>query len=152
MDGQIVTLPDRWIVGYAVRIQPMGADYGAIWRDGFDPHGDAVRRLAADPVYYGVYFGTDQPGWVDFVAGMVVPAGTPAPEGLVSRRLPGGTYARFDCTLSTIGATWGQIYRQWLPASGYAEAEDRPAIEAYPPAEMSPQAPVQIYVAVERVA
>jgi predicted transcriptional regulator YdeE len=148
MQPEIVQLPDRHILGSVARIEPMNADYVALWRNGFDPHESEVAALAVDPGYYGVYFGTDRPGWVDFVAGMVVGADVVAPEGLVLRPLPGGAYARFDCTLGTIGATWGAIYGQWLPTSGYAEDETRPALEYYPPGAMSPDAAVSIWVAI----
>lgn len=64
------------------------------------------------------------------------------------RPLPGSAYARFDCTLGTIGATWGAIHKEWLPTSGYTEDEGRPALENYPPDCLSPDAPVTIWVAV----
>ncbi|MFO7697444.1 MAG: GyrI-like domain-containing protein [Anaerolineae bacterium] len=86
---------------------------------------------------------------MDFVTGMMVAQGAPAPEGCLVRAVPGGTYARFDCTMATIGSTWGTIYGQWLPASGYTEDESRPAMEYYAPDAMGPEAPVVIYVAVK---
>jgi predicted transcriptional regulator YdeE len=152
MDVLVITLPDRWVMGVQARIQPMGADYGALWHDGFDPHAAEIEPLAVEEGYYGVYYPTGEPGWVDFVAGVVVPEGAPAPAGCVVRLLPGGAYARVDVTMAAIASTWGAIYGEWLPGSGYVEDEERPALEHYPPAEMSPQAPVSIFVAVRPVA
>ncbi len=149
MEAKIVQLPDRHVMGAVSRIEPMSADYMALWSKGFDPHAAAVAALATEQGYYGVYYGTDQPGWVDFMAGMVVGADAVAPKGLEVRPMPGGTYARFDCTLGTIGPTWGAIYGQWLPSSGYVEDYTRPALEYYPPETMSPDAAVTIWVAVQ---
>lgn len=89
----------------------------------------------------------DEPGWVDFVAGMIVPEGSRAPEECLVRAVPGGLYARIACTMSTIGGTWQEIYGQWLPASPYVEDEDRPAMEYCAPDAMGPNAPVIIHVA-----
>lgn len=147
MNTEIVTLPDRWIMGTQSRIQPMSADYGTIWAQGFDPHGNEIRPLALDPGYLGVYYSSGEPGWVDFVAGMVVAEGSQPPEGCIVRALPGGLYGRIPCTMATIGSTWGQIYGQWLPASAYVEDQTRPAMEYYPPDALGPDARVTIYVA-----
>lgn len=149
MQPTIVQLPERQVMGYTARIEPMRADYMVLWRDGFDPHQATVSAMATEPGYYGVFFASGLPGWVDFVAGMVVAAHASPPEGLVVRPLPGGAYARFECTMQTIGATWGAIYGQWLPASSYAADETRPPFEYYPPEAMSPDAAVSIWVAIK---
>ena len=39
-------------------------------------------------------------------------------------------YAVFECTLPTIGQTYGYIMEQWQPASGYQRA-DAPDFEVY---------------------
>lgn len=149
MDAAIVTLEDRLVLGSVARINPMAADYVRIWREGFDPHQPAVSRMAAEPGYYGVYYSSEEAGMVDFLAGMVVASDSAVPEGLKARPLPGGVYARFDVTLSTIGAAWAAIYSEWLPGSGYVEDPSRPALEYFAP-DMGegPDAPVAIYVAV----
>ena len=147
MDVRVVRLSDRWIMGTARRIEPASAPYEEIWRDDYDPHDAAVSALAVEPGYYGAYFGSEAPGQVDFVAGRIVPEGAEPPEGCLVRLIPGGTYARILCTMGTIGQTWSGIYAQWLPASDYAEAPDRPALEYYPPGAMDADSPVEIYVA-----
>ena len=124
MDAEMVQLADRQIMGYEARIEPMSADYPALWSQGFDPHGDAVRTLATEPGYYGVYYGTGEPGIVNFVAGMIVGPDAAPVEGLVVRSLPGGDYAA---------------------------DEARPGFEFYPPEAMRPDAPVAIYLAVKPV-
>jgi predicted transcriptional regulator YdeE len=149
MDVSIVELPDRWVMGTQTRIQPLGADYGTIWSLGFDPHLNEIQPLATEEGFYGIYFGREETGWVDFVAGMMVPDGAQPPAGCVARPVAGGTYARFDCTMATNGSTRSAIYGQWLPASAYAEDQSRPALEYYPPAAMDPQAPVVILTPVK---
>ncbi|MFO7697443.1 MAG: hypothetical protein R6X16_09835 [Anaerolineae bacterium] len=54
MNIEIVNMPERWVMGTQTRIQPMGADYGSIWAQGFDPHAHAIRPLATEPGYYGI--------------------------------------------------------------------------------------------------
>jgi predicted transcriptional regulator YdeE len=72
------------------------------------------------------------------------------PEGLTLRPVAGGSYARFDCTMSELSQTWGAIYSQWLPSSAYAEDETRPSIEYYPPdMDMGPEGKAEIYIAVK---
>lgn len=149
MDVKIVDLPDRRVMGTQTRIQPMGADYGALWSQGFDPHLSQIQPLASEEGFYGVYFGREEPGWVDFVAEMMVRKGTQPPAGGIVRPVPGGAYARVDCTMATIGSTWGAIYAEWLPSSPYSEDESRPALEYYPPVAMDPQAPVALFVPVK---
>ena len=149
MNAEIVVREDAQVLGITARIKPMEADYRELWDKQYGPHEDVVAALAAEKGCYGVYYGTDQEGVADFIAGMVVGDVGDVPEGLTLRELPGGQYAAFQCTLSTICNTWGNIYSQWLPASGYVEDESRPGIEHYPSDAMGTDAPVTIYVPVK---
>lgn len=133
MQVEIVQRKNAQVLGIMARINPMNADYGELWGKRFTPYEQVVEALAVESGYYGVYYGTDEPGMVDFVAGMMVGQVADVPEGLTLRAVPGGTYAAFACTMSTIGQTWSNIYSQWLPASEYVEDEARPAMEYYPP-------------------
>jgi len=137
MQAEIVQRQDTQILGIMARINPMDADYGELWGQRFTRYQQVVEALAVESGYYGVYYATDEPEMADFVAGMMVGQVADVPEGLTLRAVPGGTYGAFDCTLSTIGQTWGNIYSQWLPASEYTEDDTRPAMEYYPP-DMSP--------------
>jgi predicted transcriptional regulator YdeE len=105
MQVRIVQLAHRSVMGTETRIQPMGADYGTHWPLGFDPHLNEIQPLATEKGFYGIFFGREETGWVDFVAGMMVPEGALPPAGCVMRPVPGGTYARFDCTMAAIGST-----------------------------------------------
>lgn len=147
MQPEIVQLPDRYVMGCVARIEPMSADYPTLWSQGFAPHESSVSTIATEPGYYGVYYGTEQPEMVDFVAGIIVAADAEPIEDLALRDLPGGTYARFACTMETLGQTWGAIYSQWLPAGGYLVDETRPALEYFPPG-MDPEMTIWILVPV----
>jgi len=148
MKAEIVEREDAQVLGYMARINPMEADYAPLWEKGFDPHQKEIEALASEPAYYGVYYGTEEEGKTDFVAGMMVGEVVDVPEGLTLRDVPGGAYARFECTMSAIGPTWGAIYGQWLPSSGYTVDETRAALEYYPPDMQGPDTPVTIYVPV----
>ena len=93
-----------------------------------------VQPLAIEAAGYGVYFQTDQPGLCDVFGGMAVPPGANVPEGLVLREVPAAQYAVFECSLATIGATWGAIFAEWLPTSEYEEDRPRPCVEHSRPA------------------
>ena len=151
MNVEIVQLADRHVLGITTPINPMSADYRDIWDRLFMPHQQEVAAPATEKGYYGVYYGTGEEGVVDFMAGQVVAEGAGTPEGCTLRKLPGGTYAKFACTMPTIGPTWGGIYGQWLPSSDYAQDESaRPAIEYYPPGAEGPNSPVVIFVSVRQ--
>jgi predicted transcriptional regulator YdeE len=128
----------------------MNADYKDIWGNQFMPHHDAVRRFADGDGYYGVYFPSDEPGQVDFIAGMAADASAEASEGLVLRGLPGGQYAVVECAMEAIAQTWQTIYGEWLPKSdAYAADEERPCFEHFPPGADQGKVPLSIYVAVK---
>jgi len=148
MNAEIVNRQDAQVLGIIVRINPSEADYDDLWHRRFDPREPEVNRLAIDPGYVAVYYGTGQPDLMDFVAGMIVGDVTEVPEGLVLRALPGGMYAAFSCTLANLSDTWRAIFAEWLPSSGYAEDESRPGIEYFPPGTAGPDQPATIYVAV----
>lgn len=53
MNAEIVTLSERWVVGTQSRIQPVSADYGTIWAQGFDPHQNEIATVPSSPVTMG---------------------------------------------------------------------------------------------------
>lgn len=150
MDAKIVKRPGSYVLGIGARINPMEAEYGELWEKQFTPRHDEIKALATEDDYFGAYYGTEEEGMADFIAGMAVGELDQVPEGLVHREIPAGEYAAFECTMATIGPTWGAIYEQWLPESGYVEDETRPSLEQYPP-DMGegPDAPVTILVPIK---
>lgn len=150
MEAAIVNRSAEWIVGITARIDPRQADYKDLWENRFMPRHDEIMKLAAGRAYCGAYFPSPEAGKVDFVAGMIADESREVPEGLVRREIPGGLYASFHCTMSSIGPTWGTIYREWLPSSGYQEDETRPALEIYPPEMTRADSRLHLLVALKR--
>lgn len=135
------------VLGIQERIDPTRADYRAIWGR-FERRAEEVRALATEKAGYGVYFDCDEPARSDFVAGMAAAYPETVPTGLVLRQVPAATWAVFECAMATTGATWEGILGQWLPASGMAAAEGKPAYERFPPGCHEGAAPVTIHLAV----
>jgi predicted transcriptional regulator YdeE len=149
MEPKITTRESFTVLGVLNRIDPMSADYSTIWEKQFMPYHDTIRALANDTGYFGVYFGTEEPGKVDFIAGMSVGAVDHVPEGLVMREVPTAQYAVVDCGMDAIGPTWGFIYGEWLQKSDrYTEATEKACFEYFPPGIEKGEGKVSIHVPV----
>ncbi len=133
-EPQFVDREAFWVLGITERIEPMSADYHALWRR-YEARVAEVHATSSDPGCYGVYFPCEEAGRVDFIAGAVVPAEAAVADGLVKREVPAAHYAVFECRVSTIGATWGRIFGDWLPTSGYQADHSLPSFEYFPPVE-----------------
>ena len=118
--------------------------FAAIWKD-FETHHERIKPLSVDSNYYGVSFGAAQDGSFDYLAGMAVGPVETTPQGLEVREVAAATYAVFPCLVQTIGQTYGIIFGEWLPKSGYELAPAQPAFEQYPPAADT-SAPVLIHI------
>lgn len=62
------------------------------------------------------------------------------------RALPACREAVFECSLPTIGQTWGAIFGQWLPGSGHELDPSSACYERFPPGCHEGTAPVTIHV------
>ena len=140
-----------WVLGIQERANPMQIDYTAFWGR-FQERFAEIEPLATGPDGYGVYFPTGEEEVVDVFGGIAVPAGTEAPEGLVLREVPAAEYAVFECTMQTIGPTWGAIFGEWAPASEYDVDHTLPAFEQFPPGCHEGTEPVRIFVPVRKKA
>ena len=140
-----------WVLGIQERANPMQVDYPAFWAR-FGERAGEIGPLATETAGYGVYFPTGEEGVVDVFGGMAVPPGTTAPEGMVLREVPANEYAVFECKMSEIGATWGAIYGEWLPTSGYEADHCVPCFEHFRPGCHEGTVPVRIFVPVTRKA
>ena len=138
-----------WVLGVPAHGVPKTFDYQQIWDTQFMSVHEQLLAVSTDGQYYGVYFDSDEPGKVDFIAGMAVSPGTEVPAGLQARELPAATYAVFDGTMSTIGSTWDEIMSRWLPQSPYEYDGSKVSFEFFA-SDMGegPDAPMMIYVPV----
>ena len=136
------------VLGVASRIR-RGSEspelFGSIWKT-FESRRQQIASLAMQKVYFGVSFPTDEESETEYLAGMMVPAGTPSPEGLEVRTVAGGQYAVFECPMHAIGATYQHVFGVWLPSAGVQFDAKRAAFEEYP--ENTPELPVRLHIPV----
>ena len=151
MEPKLVSREAFTVMGVAVRGNPAKLDYNDIWMSQFMAREADIKPYSVDGAYYGAYFCTGQEGLVDMIAGMAVEGVSDAPEGLVMREVPAATYATFECTVGTIGPTWGTIER-WLAEGEYEWDHSKSDFEYYPPETAGEASPVTIYVGVRRKA
>jgi len=145
MEPQIVNREAFTLVGVVGHFSSAAENFGPLWEVEFMAHHDWLEPQSADKAYYGVYLGDhDKP--LDYVAGMSVESGASVPEGLVAHEMPAGLYAAFECTLQTLGPTWGHIWDEWLPGSEYELDPSRFTFDLYPPGTGSGEMVVHVYV------
>jgi predicted transcriptional regulator YdeE len=138
-----------WVLGIQERANPMAVDYGAFWAR-FSARLAEVQPLATEPAAYEVHFPTEEEGVADVFGGMAVPASVTVPEGLILREVPAAECAVFECTMSDIGATWGAIFGEWLPTSGYEHDPSKAPFEQFRPGCHEGTVPVQIFLPVRK--
>jgi AraC family transcriptional regulator len=133
MQVEIKTLaPQR--IAYMRHIGPYGPTITQFWYQRFLPWLQA-EGLDQRPSY-GI--GHDDPGITPpqhcrYDAAVAVDAGFETADRAVSfADLPGGLYAmaRFRGDGREIGTAWAELFREWLPASGY-QCDGRPCFELY---------------------
>lgn len=139
--------PGFALMGVGERIVPDQADWKALWA-AFESRIHDIAPVALGEACYGAYFDVGEPKACDFLAGMSVPAGTVAKEGLTVRGVPSARYAVFECSMDEIGPTWQWVFGEWLPGSGYRYAEGKPCFEEFAPGVMEGTVPVRIFLPV----
>jgi predicted transcriptional regulator YdeE len=136
------------VVGAAARGQLGTFNYGEVWEKQYMPMDEILKAHSVDPGYYGVTL--SEGDHLVYLAGMAVGASLPElPPGAEKREVPAAHYAVFDCTLTTIGATWQGAYGQWLPASNYELDTSAVDFEYYPPHSGDGEMKVEIYIPVK---
>jgi predicted transcriptional regulator YdeE len=150
MEPQLTTRGAFAVLGVPSRIK-RGCEsaelFGRIWK-AFESRRQEIEAVATQRVYFGVSFPTDQEGVTDYLAGMMVAAGTPAPDGLEARTVSGGQYAVFECAVDSIGTTYQHVFGVWLPAASVQFDAGRAPFEEYP--ESVPEQPVHLYIPVRQ--
>jgi AraC family transcriptional regulator len=101
---------------------------GPLWED-FGCRAENVPHRVGDAMY-GVIYGLPEsqrkhPDELQYIAGVQVSDVGALPAGMVSRTVPAATYATFihRGPIWKISETVREIYRVWLPDSGYEHAE-----------------------------
>jgi predicted transcriptional regulator YdeE len=119
--------------------------FGGIWKT-FESRRREIASLATQEAYFGVSFPTDDEGLTEYLAGIMVAAGTPPPEGLEGRTVSGGEYAVFECPVDAIGATYRHVFSVWLPNAAVQFDAGRAPFEEYP--ANTPEQPVLLHIPV----
>ena len=148
MKPRMTTCGTFAVMGVACRIR-RGSEspelFGGIWKT-FESRRRDIEFAATQEVYFGVSFPTDEEGVTEYVAGMMVGAGSPPPEGLAARTVSGGQYAVFECPVDAIGATYQHVFNVWLPGAAVQLDAGRAPFEEYP--ENTPEQPVRLHIPV----
>lgn len=118
------------VVGLHYRGQNENEEISKLWEE-TDAHASEFEALARSEEWFGLCFDFDhESGEFSYVAGVEADPEAAISEDMERVDVPGGEYAVFTTTLDTVGETTDEIYREWLPSSGYERA-DGPEVERY---------------------
>lgn len=129
----IESRPPMRFAGLSERIDMSNpGGFAALWQK-FGMHLGHIPG-AAGPAAYGIVASADD-STCDYMAGVELAAGAEVPPGFREMRTPARRWARVAHRghVSTIRSTIRAIYDQWLPGSGYTQAEEASFIEYYGP-------------------
>jgi len=97
---------------------------GRLWSEFLPPAGSVPHRVGH--AMYGVIFERppaerSHPHELEYIAGVAVNSTENLPAGMVAHMIPAAQFAVFlhRGPIQNIGATVGEVYRGWLPASPY---------------------------------
>jgi predicted transcriptional regulator YdeE len=148
MDPVMTTRGSFTVLGVQIQVK-RGSEtpeiFAGIWKR-FESHGQEIESLSIAEHYFGVSFSTAKEDVTDYLAGMMVPDGSPVPAGLDKRIVSGGEYAVFECPVEAIGQSYRHIFTVWLPDAPVTFDPSLPVFEEYP--GRSPSQPVRLHIPV----
>ena len=130
MNPEIKSLPAFCVIGQLYRGKNEHGEIPAMW-DTLNARRGELQAIRGSGAAYGVCGNMEPDGVFEYIAGVEVPVGAEAPEGMSRWEVPAQIYAVFPCTLQTIHQAYEQAYQVWLPGSGYKRI-DGPDFELYP--------------------
>ena len=121
-------------VAYMRHIGPYGPAVSRLWEK-FNRWAEARDLQPKGAVSLGISHddpSVTPPDKCRYDACVVVPPEFKAEPGVTLTDIPGGKYAvtHFKGTDRDIGKAWNDLFRTWLPTSGY-QPDDRPCFELY---------------------
>jgi predicted transcriptional regulator YdeE len=134
------------VLGILNRLNPMEADYRAIWHEQVAPRWAEMEALSSEPGSLTAFFGADKQPETDIITGVIVRAGTVAPPGLALRDIPGGPYVVAACRLEDTGATWHELFHNWKAHSEATIDFSKPTVEYYPPVTAGEEMSAEIWI------
>ena len=159
MKPKIVSREAMTVVGLEYVGKNEQREIPALW-DIFWKRHQEVRDKTQPGVALGVCGDVREDGAFSYVAGFQVQQAKEVPEGMVVKQVPAAKYAVFTHrgSLSDVenglDSTYAAIYREWLPASGYEQA-DSPDFELYDERfvfgqPQQPQSEMDIYIPIKK--
>ena len=145
MEYTVVTKPEFTLLGLMERFPYQEDDFEGIWKR-FMAYEGQISPMSVDKAFYGAYYPNDDKS-MDYLAGMLVEDVQEAPEGLTLCQVPKARWARFECTVATIGQTYDTIFQERLPTAPYEQTDPNPdAFERYPPQTDTGDTPVLVHI------
>ncbi len=123
---EIVTMGEMTLIGKEkVFTQKTMSQIPQMWMD-FMGQEDQIRNMASQTEAWGASYNMDYSGQTmsfTYFCGAEVTHTNFVPEGMVVHVVPASKYAKFTHygSLDGLSKTYGYIYNQWLPQSGYQE-------------------------------
>ena len=118
------TRPAFCVAGCGGAVVPHSPDIGTLWQEFVPRIGEVSNRVGV--ATYGLCCpageNTDDPNKFIYIAGVAVRDLNDVPDGMIGRQLPESEYAVFahEGGLGpALGATFQEIFNDWLPSSGY---------------------------------
>jgi len=135
LDPQIVVKPEMTFIGMQTAfIHALSPDanntemIGTLWCR-FLPVADSVTNRIGNDMF-GLIFQEPESSRshkheLQYIAAVQADSQPTVPEGMVCRKIPSIRFAVFTHrgSMDAIGETVGKIYREWLPASGFQQAD-----------------------------
>ena len=144
MEPEIVTRPAFTVVGMKYGGRNEKNEIPQLWEKFMPRSGEIKQRT--NPNAYGVEDNYDKKtGEFDYLAGFEVQDTSDVPEGMEIWQVPEQTYAVFPCNLKSIKQAFRQIYREWLPQSGYQRAGG-PDFEFYDDSFKPDQGKLELFI------
>jgi AraC family transcriptional regulator len=118
------------LVGMKITATPMSSEIPLLWGT-FAPRMEEVKFTIEPGVSYGFMSGfNEQSSTFEYMAAVTVAQIDTLPEGMSILVIPKCTYAVFDSTLATLGATFTYIADTWLKGAGFQSLRS-PYFERY---------------------
>ncbi len=136
MESQIITIPEKKLVGKRIRMSLSGNRTAELWQSFMPRRKEIRKKLNAEFISVEVY--DPEMEFIDFTpetefekwAAVEVSNYDETPEGMETLDIPGGLYAIFDYkgAANEFESTFRYIFATWLPASDYS-LDNRPHFE-----------------------
>lgn len=115
---QITEKPAFTVVGVRIRTNPKSGEIAQLWSN----HGASlinVPNMTQDGSYGVMEMIDMEADEMDYMAAVGVSEVGDIPDGMSQWDIPAATYAVFEATLPTLGASFDEFYGEWLPTSDY---------------------------------